>query len=66
MLDQRLCKILRAVKSPEDPEQVKKALWKHTRIYIPKHAPVTDRIELFNGFIKMILSKCKNSFPADW
>jgi len=65
MLDQGLCKVLRAVKQPRDSEQVKKALWSDTRKYIPRHAPITDRIELFNGTLKLILKKCRTSFPDD-
>jgi hypothetical protein len=65
MLDERLRKVLKAVKWPEDVAQVKKALWTEAGRNIPQHAPISDRIELFNKFIKIILAQCKESFPAD-
>jgi hypothetical protein len=64
MLDERLCKIVKSIKNPEDPEDVKKALWDQVFKSIPPPHFHNDRVELFNGTIKLILKKCRSEPPS--
>jgi hypothetical protein len=63
MLDERIRKVVKTLRHTDDPQEVKNALWKIAFKQHPQPHQRRARVQLFNGFIDLILKACRSGSP---